>query len=145
MTTGTDPHSLDNILSEGETFDEKGYTLSRDPFPKVNDSFARSRDLSESTISAIQTIMDKIYIIHKRPLFYCESYKGAVECVESLETTLQLLWGFPYDKNYQTYRFGFKDCTCPKMDNHDRVGTGVFIYDKECAVHGWIFEEGGDV
>ncbi len=142
MTTGTDPHSLDNILSERETFDEKGYTLPQDPFPKVNDSFARSRDLSESTISAIQTIMDKIHIIQQRSLFYCETYKDAVECVESLETTLQLLWGFPYDKNYQTYRFGFKDCNCPKVDNAERLGTGAFIYDKGCVVHSYLFEEG---
>lgn len=82
--------------------------------------------------------MDKIHIIQQRPLFYCETYKDAVECIESLETTLQLLWGFTYDKNYQTYRFSFKDCTCPKVD----VGTGTFIYDKSCLVHSWVFGKG---
>lgn len=141
MTIGTDPHSLDNILEEWETFEEK-YTLPQNSFPKINDTFARSRDLSEGTITAIQIIMDKIHIIHNRPLYYCETYKDAVECVQSLETTLQLLWGFPYDKNYQTYHFGFKDCTCPKVDNRERVGTGTFIYDKGCVVHSWMFEGG---
>ena len=118
------------------------YTLQENPFPQINLSLARQRDLSEDTITAIQTIMDKIYIIHNRPLYYFQTYKDAVKCVESLETTLQLLWGFPYDKNYQTYRFGFKECSCPKMDNAERVGTGGFYYDRGCVVHGYLFEEG---
>jgi len=141
MTTGTDPHSLDNILEGWETFEED-YTLPQNSFPKINDTFARSRDLSEGTVTAIQTIMDRIYIIHKRPLYYFQTYKDAVECVESLETTLQLLWGFPYDKKYQTYKFGFKECTCPKVDNAEKVGTGIFVYSEGCIVHNYLFEEG---
>ncbi len=117
------------------------YTLQENPFPQINLSLAKERGLSGNTITAIQTVMDKIHIIRQRPLYYCETYKDSVECVESLETTLQLLWGFPYDKNYQTYRFGFKDCTCQKMDNRERVGTGTFVYDKGCVVHEWMFEE----
>lgn len=116
------------------------YTLPQSSSLRINLSLARQRDLSEDTITAIQTIMDRIHIIHNRPLFYCETYKDAVECVESLETTLQLLWGFTYDKNYQTYRFSFKDCNCPKMDNRERVGTGEFIYDKSCVVHSYLFK-----
>jgi hypothetical protein len=115
--------------------------MKENPSPQINLSLARERNLSEDTISAIQTIMDNIHIIHLRPLYYFQTYKDSVECVESLETTLQFLWGFSYDKNYQTYRFGFKECTCPKMDNRERVGTGEFVYDKSCVVHGWIFEE----
>ena len=115
---------LGKLILKGKVGDMKEYTLQENPFPQVNLPLARQRDLSEGTITAIQTIMDKINIIHKRPLYYFQTYKDAVECVESLETTLQLLWGFPYDKNYQTYRFGFKECSCPKMDNRDRVGTG---------------------
>ncbi len=116
------------------------YTLQENPFPQINLSLAKERGLSEDTITSIQTVMDKIHIIHQRPLYYCETYKDSVECVESLETTLQLLWGFHYDKNYQTYRFGFRECTCPKMDNRERVGKGAFVYDKSCVVHGWMFE-----
>ena len=111
------------------------------PFPQINDTIARSRDLPENTIIAIQAVMDKIAIIQHRSLYYFECYKDAVLALEALETTLQLLWGFPYDKNYQTYRFGFKDCSCPKLDNRDMVGSGQFIYDKGCVVHEWMFEE----
>ena len=111
------------------------------PFPQINDTLERSRGLSENTIIAIQAVMDKIAIIQHRPLYYFECYKDAVLAVEALETTLQLLWGFPYDKNYQTYRFGFKDCSCPKMGNLDMIRSGQFIHDKRCVVHEWIFEE----
>ena len=118
------------------------YTLKENTSPQINLSLAKERNLSEVTISAIQTIMDNIHIIHLRPLYYFQTYKDSVECVESLETTLQFLWGFPYDKSYQTYRFGFKECSCPKVDNRERVGMREFVYDKSCVVHGWIFEEG---
>ena len=111
------------------------------PFPQINDTLARSKGLSEDTIIAIQAVMNKIAIIQQRPLYYFECYKDAVLAVEALETTLQLLWGFSYNKNYQTYRFGFKDCSCPKIDNRDMVGSGQFIHDKGCVVHGWIFED----
>ena len=28
-----------------------------------------------------------------------------------------------------------KGCTCPKMDNEDRFGTGYFIINLECPIH----------
>lgn len=133
---------LGKLILRGKVGDMKEYTLPQSSSPRINLSLARQRDLSEGTITAIQTIMDRIHTIHNRSLYYCETYKDAVECVQSLETTLQLLWGFPYDKNYQTYRFGFKDCTCPKIDNRERLGTGTFIYDKGCVVHKWLFDKG---
>ena len=132
---------LGKLILRGKVGDMKEYTLPQSSSPRINLSLARQRDLSEGTITAIQTIMDRIHIIHNRPLYYCETYKDAVECVQSLETTLQLLWGFPYDKNYQTYRCGFKECTCPKVDNAERVGMGEFVYDRGCVVHEGMFEE----
>ena len=107
---------------------------------KINLELARHKELSDDTITAIQTIMEKIDIIHQRPLYYFETYNDVVKAVESLETTLQLLWGFPYNPNYQTYRFGFKDCTCPKMDNLESNGTGYFYYKETCPVHNHLIK-----
>lgn len=115
-----------------------------DNHPKINIELARHKQLSDDTITSIETIMDKINIIHQRPLYYFESYNDTVKVVESLETTLQLLWGFQYKPDYQSYRFGFKDCTCPKMDNQDSNGTGIFYYNKNCVIHEHLFEQSED-
>lgn len=55
--------------------------------------------------------------------------------VEINEFTLQELWGFNRDKNWHKW-FNVPKCTCPKMDNRERLGTDYTIINSNCPVHG---------
>lgn len=100
----------------------------------INKKLAQARNLNESTITAIEEIHIRLDHILVRPSMYVDSPKMAVEMLENLEYTLQLLWGFPLDQNYHCYWFELKGCTCPKLDNRERLGYGRIITDN-CPYH----------
>lgn len=101
----------------------------------INIALAKARNLSNETITAIQEIHIRLDHLLVRPSMYVESPRKAVEMVENLEYTLQLLWGFPLDKSFHTYWFELRDCTCPKMDNRERFGKGYRIITDNCPYH----------
>lgn len=105
-----------------------------------NKALADKRGLSEAEKVALDVLYQKMYDVLRRPLFYFNEYKDAVNYVEAIEVVLQSVWKFDYNPNYQTYRFEFVDCICPKLDNQERVGTGMFIYDEGCPVHEHLFK-----
>lgn len=51
------------------------------------------------------------------------------------EFAMQRLWGFPEDANYHRF-WDIPACTCPRMDNNERVGTPYHITSSECPLHG---------
>ena len=55
--------------------------------------------------------------------------------VKDLEKEIQELWGFRANENYKTFEFEQPACSCPKLDNYERNGTGYFIYNENCLVH----------
>lgn len=101
----------------------------------INIELAKARNLSDETVTAIEQIHLRLSAILARPDMHAESPKKAVEIVESLEYTLQLLWGFPVDKSFHSYWFKLKGCTCPKLDNRERFGTGRRIITDNCPYH----------
>lgn len=52
------------------------------------------------------------------------------------EYRLQALWNFTADSNFHSYWFKMPHCTCPYMDNQERIGTGMFIISGDCPLHG---------
>lgn len=52
-----------------------------------------------------------------------------------LEFSQQLLWGFAEDARYHHW-FDLPGCTCPKMDNLDRLGTNYQVITRDCPIHG---------
>lgn len=59
------------------------------------------------------------------------------ELVTKCEFNLQELWGFALDENFHRW-YHVPKCTCPKMDNNDRLGTKYKIYSGDCPIHGDI-------
>lgn len=51
------------------------------------------------------------------------------------ENYLQKLWKFPIDPSRHKF-WASKYCSCPKLDNEERMGTGNFIINSECLLHG---------
>lgn len=58
---------------------------------------------------------------------------GAV--FEALEFEQQELWNFPRSADHHMF-WEFPGCTCPRMDNRERWGTGHSIIALNCPVHG---------
>ncbi len=51
------------------------------------------------------------------------------------EFKVQEAWGFPRDARFHR-QHNIKGCICPKMDNDDTHGTGVFYRNETCPIHG---------
>lgn len=51
------------------------------------------------------------------------------------EDRLQLAWGFPLDRTMQVW-YNIPHCSCPKMDNADRLGTQYQVFSMDCVYHG---------
>lgn len=54
---------------------------------------------------------------------------------DCLEDEQQKLWNFKVDPNYHRF-FDMPGCTCPKMDNAERLGTPYKIHSEDCPIHG---------
>lgn len=52
-----------------------------------------------------------------------------------IEFELQELWGFPMDIKYHKF-WERPRCKCCKMDNEERAGTGYYIINENCPLHG---------
>lgn len=53
----------------------------------------------------------------------------------NLESEQQELWHFGADLNFQRF-FDLPGCTCPRMDNEERLGTPYKIHNTTCPIHG---------
>lgn len=51
------------------------------------------------------------------------------------EFLLQRAWGFTQDESYHRF-WDIPGCTCPSMDNADRLGFNEKIFSGSCPIHG---------
>jgi hypothetical protein len=57
--------------------------------------------------------------------------------VREQDYNLQDYWNFERDSNYHTYEWRLPGCTCPCMDNLERVGLRIgFYHNDSCPYHG---------
>lgn len=101
----------------------------------INMKLAEAKGLDKDTIVAIETVHNRLTQILNRPTYYGEP-EEIVKIVEGIEYTLQLLWGFPLDRNFHKWWNRIKDCKCPMMDNDDMFGSEYRIYNSDCPYHG---------
>lgn len=104
----------------------------------INLELAAKRNLPLSKINAIDALHHELNCYLNRPLFYFSSYKEACQHVERIEFVLQGLWGFPINDRFHSYWHQFKECTCPNLDNSERMGTGDRVIRTDCPVHEWL-------
>jgi len=101
-----------------------------------NKALADKQGLTEETRTAIDVLHSELDAILFRPTMVANE-KDIPAIVEAFEMVLQRLWNFPIDRKYHRYQFDIKGCTCPKMDNLERIGwTETRIYSKDCIFHG---------
>ena len=114
----------------------------------INLELAKTRDINNTDIMQIQllhaertTIIKSmrgiepladgklVYTVREAAyLHYCG------DLMQILESELQRLWKFEQDLSYTKFWL-LPHCTCPVLDNEDRMGYGAII-DGGCPVHG---------
>ena len=57
------------------------------------------------------------------------------QAVTHIRFALQLLWRFPPEIKYHDFT-DFPHCTCPILDNKERIGMENKIIHKNCPIHG---------
>ena len=62
-------------------------------------------------------------------------YDVISEQVTDLEFELQRLWNFPQGKEFHKYWLSVGHCSCPPLDNLERLGYGRII-NLNCPIHG---------
>lgn len=66
---------------------------------------------------------------------YPVPFKALVDAWNENEGKLQMAWGFDFDHTMQRW-FNIPKCTCPKLDNEERLGTVHRIIMEGCPCHG---------
>jgi len=66
---------------------------------------------------------------------YKQTLKDLAASLEEAENDLQRAWGLEADPNWHTYWLAPSACTCPRLDNYDRLGFGR-IFSADCPIHG---------
>lgn len=103
---------------------------------RINQDLANLKGLSDERVQAIEQVGKELMLVCTRPLHY-GNHREVVRIVECMETTLQMLWGFPYSPKHHYYQLEISGCTCPKMDNMDMVGkTSNRLVNVNCPFHG---------
>ncbi len=90
----------------------------------------------EKNILKIHKKLEKL----KKNIMYSPEKKEAKDILNTLrelEYKLQENWNFPKDDNYHYHWLDLPFCSCPKMDNRERIGTGFYIYNTKCPYHGF--------
>lgn len=103
----------------------------------LNPGLVDKQNLTDSEIAALKTTHRLRYELFaiaanmKSP----EALKALAKFFSKLESEQQRLWHFDVDENYYRF-FDFPGCTCPKMDNAERLGTPYHIISMDCPIHG---------
>lgn len=124
-----DNMDLDELF---ELFGNKPIGVSKYGFP--------ARLISEQNISEQEEIA--LTVIHRRLSEFLNDPSRvdpelAQGIVTAFEYVLQAVWKFPLDNSYHRYGIDLNGCTCPHLDNLDRVGrTNTRICNFDCKFHG---------
>ena len=102
----------------------------------VNEQLAQKMNIDKDTQFAIEILQERLWLYCKRPELFFSSPLETAKIIESYEFVLQTLWGFEPNCNYHSYWFNIRNCTCPELDNDDRIGISEKIISGDCIFHG---------
>lgn len=98
-----------------------------------NEALAESQGLTDNE----KMRLDQKYAELFGVLYNPGAWNSPVAQVRKIEFDLQKLWKFEQDPKFHRYQLYIKGCTCPKMDNEERVGrTEDRIHSFSCPWHG---------
>jgi hypothetical protein len=80
-------------------------------------------------------IFDEMRTLDEESMGYKKIARPMLKELTQIEFDLQEAWGFPKDSNFHRF-WDIPGCTCPTIDNNERIGTGYFIINGGCPLHG---------
>jgi len=99
---------------------------------QFNVELADKLGLSEETREELKNVYDHLSDALTNP----DNYENVPAHVTDLESTLQMLWGFPTDKKFHYYNLHIKGCRCPELDNMEMVGHSERRFvSVSCPIH----------
>jgi len=103
----------------------------------LNGRLARKQKISAEDIEMLKDthIMHRLIFQAMERVNEVTKLKRLAKMFEDLEFLQQELWKFGKDSKFHRW-FDVPKCSCPKLDNADRIGTDFNIYDLKCIIHG---------
>jgi hypothetical protein len=98
----------------------------------LNEDLIKRQKISSETIQLlVEKHVEKLKIFQlMKDTDDVVELKKLAENVTEIEFCLQKLWKFKEDLNYH-YWFEVPKCTCPKIDNFERLGTKFKVINKK--------------
>lgn len=107
---------------------------------RLNSALLRQQQVSDEQHAALimsHQLKEVLFDAARKSLNEPLKLKMLAAVFDSLEFEQQELWNFPRDANFHFF-WSFPGCTCPKMDNRERLGTGTAIRMNDCPIHGGV-------
>jgi len=103
----------------------------------LNTHLARNQQLSAEEIELLKDthVMRVLIFTAMEKTDDPKILKGFAKIFEDLEYTQQELWGFGKDSKFHRW-FEVPKCSCPKLDNLDRIGHKDNVINLSCVIHG---------
>lgn len=109
----------------------------------VNAQLVKKRGLDQEAVNALKLlhckricILETMELVRNRETLY-----NLAEELTSTEYDMQELWGFERDHSYHQW-WNWPRCTCPKMDNAERIGhPDLCIVNESCPLHWPIHQQ----
>ena len=104
---------------------------------KLNHILVEKQNLNDEQVEALKLSHElkyRLLNIAKENIKDPYKLKMLSGIVDALESEQQKLWNFEVDPNYHQW-FNFPGCSCPKMDNKERIGTLHRIISEDCPIH----------
>ena len=104
----------------------------------LNPRLVAQQNLSAEEVAKIEELHQVKYSLlqrmkrSKKP----DTLRKLAADVTAVEFELQDAWHFPRDMNFHRF-WELPHCSCPKMDNRERWGSGYAIHSQDCPIHGW--------
>ena len=109
----------------------------------LNQDLLKSQEVTQDQINKL----DNLYILLEELFTLAKNIQnqksldyttGSVisNTLRDIEFMLQKNWNFNQNEDYHKYWFRLPGCTCPVMDNEERVGTPYGIITQDCPYHG---------
>jgi hypothetical protein len=107
----------------------------------INPQMAKRQKLSDEGLENLKAMHCERLKLYARISFFIGAEEtdyipSLMKEYTALEYKMQECWGFPKDAGYHRF-WDIPACTCPRMDNEDRLGTKYSIFSQECPLHGW--------
>ena len=104
----------------------------------INWNFAMQQGMSYYDILEFEYLCHSMDKLLSKPERYAEKHIDVPMLIQQIEFNMQQACGFVCNANFHKYWFQVKGCSCPKMDNRERIGTKFSVIDMNCMWHGGV-------